>query len=189
MFTVILTGGMSRRMGRDKATLPLGGDTMSQLLIKKYAAVGDVAVSVDRAGRFPHNGALELVDEHPGMGPINGIISAFSQTAATEIFLTATDLPYGDVQLAQHLVSQLDGCDACVIKHNGRAEPLFAAYSRASLTAARECLESEERALKCVLEKLNIRYLSPSDLQAWDLERILLNINTPEQLQRQQKCN
>ena len=51
MLTVILTGGSSRRMGRDKALLPFGDGTLLQTLIDRYAALGPVGVSVDAAGR------------------------------------------------------------------------------------------------------------------------------------------
>ena len=52
MTTVILTGGGSRRMGSDKAMLPWQGKTMLQSLIDRYSVLGDVAVSVNRPGRF-----------------------------------------------------------------------------------------------------------------------------------------
>ena len=80
MLTVILTGGASRRMGRDKAMLKLGGKTMLQHLIDKYSTLGEVAVSVNERGRFPFAGARELADEFPDMGPLNGLVSAFSKT-------------------------------------------------------------------------------------------------------------
>jgi len=109
MLTVILSGGESRRMGRDKAMLRFGGGTMLSALIERYGVLGNVAVSVNRAGRFPFAGAAELIDSYPGKGPLNGIISAFQKTDENIIFLTATDLPNGDASLASELIRRLGG--------------------------------------------------------------------------------
>ena len=114
MLTVILTGGASRRMGRDKAMLPYGGSTMLQYLIDKYSALGPVAVSVNKSGRFPFTGAAELCDPYPDLGPLNGIVSAFSETDADCIFLTGTDLPFGDTALVEKLMELRGDADACV---------------------------------------------------------------------------
>ena len=58
---VILAGGQSRRMGRDKAALPLGEGTFLTRLIEAYSPAFPVYVSVGAADRFPHPGAGELV--------------------------------------------------------------------------------------------------------------------------------
>ena len=72
MLAVILTGGKSSRMGRDKALLPVGGVPMARLLAERFRAAGfDVAFSVDRAGRFPLGDETELPDAFPGEGPLH----------------------------------------------------------------------------------------------------------------------
>lgn len=191
MLTVILTGGMSRRMGRDKALLPWRGETMLSSLIERYgSSLGDVAVSVDRAGRFEHGQAIELVDVFPGLGPINGIYSAFSQTGSEAVFLTATDLPNGDPSLVKYLEMKRDGHDVCVIcRENGNIEPLFAVYGRNCLPKAEEFLSSDRRALYSLIKELDAVYVPDSELSGWDLNKILINVNTPEDYEKLQKAN
>ena len=132
MLSVILTGGGSRRMGRDKAALPWAGSTMLQSLIDRYAtSLGPVAVSVNKAGRFAFSGAAELVDRYPDMGPLNGILSAFDQSGEDLVFLTATDLPFGDPALVRRLEELMGEADACVMRRGVKGiEPLFALYHR-----------------------------------------------------------
>lgn len=114
---VILAGGMSRRMGRDKAALPFGEETMLSRLIRIYRPYFDLtAVSVNSAGRFDTCGALEVVDRHPGDGPMAGLEAAFLDTGADLIFLTATDLPFGDPALAQYLIKARGDHDVCLIR-------------------------------------------------------------------------
>ena len=182
MLTVILTGGSSRRMGRDKALLPFGdgGGTLLQYLIDHYRAWGDVAVSVDRPGRFPFTGAAELVDPFPGQGPMNGIISGL-RTGAEELLLTAVDLPYGDPALAECLNAQRGGADACLVRRGPKGiEPLFAVYGQGCLPVAEDCLRQGRRSIMALLDRVPVRYVAPEELAEFDLERIFTNVNTPE---------
>ena len=185
MLTVILTGGGSRRMGRDKAALPWGGGTFLQSLIDKYAALGPVAVSVDRPGRFAFRGAAELVDAFPGQGPLNGLVSGFSETGAEEIFLTGTDLPLGEAALARRLAEKRGGADACVLRRGAKGfEPLFAVYGRGCLAAARAALEAGERSFLHLLRGVAVRCVAPEEVSEFDLDRVLLNVNTPEEYEK-----
>lgn len=183
MLTVILTGGGSRRMGRDKAMLPIGGKTMLQHLIDKYSvSLGPVAVSVNRAGRFPFEGAVEIVDRYPDMGPLNGIVSAFSGSDEDIIFMTGTDLPFGEPELVKRLVALMGGADACIMRRGKKGfEPLFALYRRKCGEKAEECLAMGRKSIRDMLEALEVRYVENEELPGFDLERILMNVNTAEE--------
>lgn len=182
MLTVILTGGASRRMGRDKAMLPCGGRTMLQYLIDKYAVLGPVAVSVNAAGRFAFTGARELPDRWPDAGPLNGLAAAFSETDADEVFLTGTDLPCGDPALVRRLATLRGEADACILKRGKKGmEPLFAVYGPRCGEAAKRCLAAGKRSFFELLEGLSVRFVQPEELPAFDLDRLLTNVNTPEE--------
>lgn len=182
MLTVILTGGGSRRMGRDKALLPWRGGTMLQSLIDKYSrTLGPVAVSVDEPGRFAFRSALELADPYPGMGPLNGLAAAFEQTGAETVFLTGTDLPFGEPELVRALAGLMGDADACVIRRGEKGvEPLFALYKRSCAHAARRALCEGRKSFRELFGSINVRYVLPEELPGFDLERILSNVNTPE---------
>ena len=181
MLTVILTGGSSRRMGRDKALLPFAGETFLQRLIERYSAYGPVGVSVDRAGRFPFTGAMELTDAFPGAGPMNGVVSGFRATREDAMLLTAVDVPYGDPALALRLLELMGDADACLVRRGVKGiEPLFAVYGRTCLPAAEDCLREGRKSLRALLDAVKVRYVLPEELPGFDLERIFTNINTPE---------
>ena len=183
MLAVILTGGKSSRMGRDKAMLPVAGVPMARLLASRFRDAGfSVAFSVDRAGRFPLGDERELPDAFPGEGPLNGLYSAFTQTAEDAVFFTATDLPGGDPALAKRLIELLDGHDACLIRRaDGRAETLFGVYARSCLPAAERCLREGRRAMRAAIEGLRVRWVDEAELPEWELARVLRNVNTPEE--------
>ena len=185
MLTVILTGGSSRRMGRDKALLPFEGETLLETLVKRYRETGPVAVSVDRSRRFPVYGAGELVDPFPGQGPMNGIVEAFRETEAEVILLTAVDLPYGDPALAAYLGALRGDSDVCLVRRGPKGiEPLFAVYGRSCLPIAEECMQKGRRSVMALLDRVKVRYVTPEELSGFDLERIFTNVNTPEEYER-----
>ena len=183
MLTVILTGGASRRMGRDKALLPFGDTTLLQTLIDRFAALGPVAVSVDRTGRFAFSGARELPDAYPRQGPMNGIVAGFRATDAEALLLTAVDLPYGDPALALRLEALRGEADACLLRRGPKGiEPLFAVYGRACLPVAEDCLQNGRNSVKALLDRAAVRYAAPEELAGFDLDRCFTNVNTPEDL-------
>ncbi len=174
MITVILTGGQSRRMGRDKALLPLDGQPMALTLAARYASMGPVAFSVDREGRFPVGAYQELVDKFPGQGPLNGLVAAFTETDEELVFLTATDMPGGSVTAVEQLTEALGAHDACIYED----EPLFGVYTRRCLPAALEALKAGRRSFKGVLERLDVVRLPKTE------EGLFANLNTPEEYER-----
>ncbi len=183
MLTVILTGGGSRRMGRDKAMLPISGKTMLQHLIDKYSAsLGEVAVSVNQKGRFSFAGARELVDRYPDMGPLNGLVSAFEESSEDMVFMTGTDLPFGDPELVKRLAELMGEADACVMRRGKKGfEPLFALYRRPCGEKAAASLAAGEKSIRFLLEAVRVRYVESDELPEFDLDRILMNVNTAEE--------
>lgn len=177
---VILAGGMSRRMGRDKAALPFGEETMLSHLVNTYRPHFDLtAVSVNRTGRFDTAGAVEVVDRRPGDGPMAGLESAFLDTGADVIFLTGTDLPLGDPALALHLMELRGEHDACLIRSARGIEPLFAVYSRACLSAAQSALDEGRRSMLQILNRVDTLEIPAETLTGFDVERVLTNVNDP----------
>lgn len=168
---VILAGGRSSRMGQDKAGLILEGtDFLTRLKARFQTEFGTVWVS----------GREGLPDLRPGQGPLAGLETAFVRTGAEQIFLTAVDLPFGDPALARLLMDRLEEKDVCLIRRdNGKLEPLFAAYRRSCLPHIQACLDEGRRAVRALLDRLDCRLVEERELESFDLERILFNVNTP----------
>ena len=154
-------------------------------LIETYRARFDVAVSVREAGQFDTAGAPELLDLHPGQGPLAGLEAAFRQTEAEVVFLTATDLPFGDAGLAEELLRRLGDAEACVLRRReGKIEPLFGVYRRGCLPAVERCLKEGRRSCRGLLDQIRVRWVEEDEISNWDLEQVLQNVNTPEEYQR-----
>ena len=127
---------------------------------------------------------MEVVDRHPGDGPLAGLEAALLDTGADLIFLTATDLPLGDPELAQYIMEARGDRDICLIRSAKGPEPLFAVYTRACLPAVQECLEQGRRSVFNLLKKMRTRELPEEEIPGFDVRRILSNVNDPEEYAR-----
>lgn len=169
---VILAGGRSSRMGRDKAGLTLDGEAFLTRLVSRFQEAFD-RVYVSGPGGLP--------DLRPGQGPLAGLESAFVRTGAERLFVTAVDLPFADPALARLLADRLGEQDACLFRRrDGRMEPLFAAYRHSCLPHIQACLDQGRRAMGALLDRLDCRLVGADELPGVDLERMLFNVNTPE---------
>jgi molybdopterin-guanine dinucleotide biosynthesis protein A len=187
ILVLILAGGQSRRMGRDKAALPFGGETMLTRLVGEYGKAYPVAVSVAQPGKYDTSGAPEIVDHYPGQGPLAGLQAAFRETDAEYIFLTGTDLPFGTVELAQTLLikAQNEEGQAWVVRRkDGKMEPLCGVYHCSCLSALEDCLNQGRRSFKGLFQCITVCYVEEDALTGFDLEHLLDNLNTPEDYQR-----
>jgi len=104
---VVLAGGQSRRMGRDKALLRLDdGRTLLERTVRVLRTVGldDVVLSVSSPERAlalreaaPSVAALPVVaDDAPGRGPLGGLAAALRARPGHAVLLVACDLPHLD---------------------------------------------------------------------------------------------
>lgn len=174
---VILAGGRSSRMGRDKAGLTLGGEDFLTRLVTRFRGSFD---------RVWVSGRWELPDLRPGQGPLAGLETAFVRTGAERLFLTAVDLPFGDPALALELERRMGDADACLIQREDRRwEPLFALYARTCLPALSVALDRGERSFyRGLIPFVTVREVAENSLSAFPLDRLLFNTNTLEEWYR-----
>ena len=129
MTVVILAGGQSIRMGRDKLALSVAGETMLQRALRRYEAVFPrVLVSVAGPEKFPELGEKRVFDRFPGAGPLAGLHAGL-MAAGEDVFLTGGDMPFSSPEKALLLASLCGEAEACVLTDpDGRWEPLFGFY-------------------------------------------------------------
>jgi len=109
----------------------------------------------------------------------------FTLTDARTVFLTAVDLPFADADLARRLVELRGNADVCIIRRGqGGREPTFAVYGRSCLPHITACLDAGERAFRAFFPLVEVRQVAEAELPGWDLDRVLLNVNRPEDYRR-----
>ena len=185
----VLAGGASRRMGRDKATLRVGGVELAALVLAAAAQVADPVVLVAPEGHPARRVAAPAVADS-GLGPLAALAAALDALEAEHVLVLAADHPGLRVPLLAHLVALAGEADAVACRRGPRLEPLVAVYRRApALAAARSRLAGPPggRSLSgllaglrtLVVEEPDWRRLDPdgrsfadlddpADLAAWD---------------------
>jgi molybdopterin-guanine dinucleotide biosynthesis protein A len=171
----VLVGGASRRMGRDKALLPLGGTSMVEEIAKRVqAAAGDVTL-IGPADKYAHLGFPVVPDAIENCGPIGGLYTALRLTGGDWNLIVACDMPDVTEAFLKQLIEAAEASDAeCVVPEiDGKIHPLCAVYHRSLVTAA-------ESAIHRKLFKMQ-DFISTLRASRWPVADAgpLHNINTP----------
>ena len=129
---VLLAGGESRRMGRDKAWIEVRGQP---LLLRAVATVrragaGEVFVSGRRGGDYTPVDCPVLFDAKPGRGPLSGIERALRVMRSPLLLVLAVDLPNMTATFLRQLISGCNVARGVVPEWRGELEPLAAIYPK-----------------------------------------------------------
>ena len=187
---VVLAGGLSRRLGRDKAVEPLGGEPLIRRVLSHVAQVTDETVVVvndaARASDLPLDGdVVTAVDRYPGAGSLGGIFTGLEAARADWALVVACDMPFLNVPLLRRILSLRAGRDAVVPVIEGRPEPTHAVYSRRCLPHIERRLQANDLKISRFFENVAVEYLPQSAIDEYDPDHhSFFNINTEQDLQR-----
>ncbi len=184
---LILAGGRSSRMGRQKLTLEVGGVT---LVWRVHAALTPSCREIIMVGDGPDMpGVRRVRDLREGRaGPLAGLEAGLGAASSPAVFVAAGDMPFVPRELVGFLLDRLRsrGLRAVVPRHAGRVHPLCAAYDRAVLADVSSLLDAGTRAAWRLLEGLGdgVEYVEEELGLFGDPEDFLTNVNSPEDLVR-----
>ena len=183
---VVLAGGKSRRMGRDKLGLAFGGKTLLESVVGKYAAeFGEVYLSVASADKYPEIDAQRIVDIVPGLGPLSGLHAALSGIRADLAFLVAAHLPFASARAAKRIIELCGESAACVVRlPDGKLEPLFGCYRKTLLPQCSAAISSGDHRLTEILNGADTRFVAPNELGDLWSDKLIWNINYPEDYEK-----
>ena len=186
---LIMAGGKSTRLGRDKASETLLGRPMLQHVIDRVTPVVDEIVVVKARGQTLPEISSELPlrvaeDLHPDCGPLGGIYTGLSSTAAGRCLAVACDMPLLSEPLLRELLRRSAECDV-VMPVLQYPEPLHAVYSRACIDPIRARLETRQLKITNFLGAVSVCYVREDDCRRFDPDlRSFSNTNTEEDLNR-----
>ena len=171
---IVLAGGRSTRMGREKATLDWHGSTLLRRAVGIVARCVDGPVVVVRAAGQdlpPLPAGVELAtDEREARGPLQGIAAGLQALAgrAEIVFVTGVDAPLLHPALVAHVIASLQADDDVALPHaHGFPHPLAAAYRAATMAPlVAEQLAHDRLGTRPLFERCRVRRLDEAALLA-----------------------
>ena len=184
---VILAGGRSSRMGRDKATLEVAG---APLFERVLSVLLDFFDAVLIAGDRPDL-ARPTVPYHPDIysgSALGGLYTGLLKARTEWIFVAPCDMPHPDPEMIRVLLERREGRQIVVPRTRAGFEPLFALYHKDCLDPMRAMLEEGRYRIYDLYDQMSVCYVCESELPP-DWERSLINVNTPEEYSKVRKKN
>jgi len=182
---VILAGGESLRMGRNKAMLAVSGERIIESVYRCLSGLFEELLLVTNTPEiYDFIPCRKVGDIYPGMGPLAGIHAALSNCCADRAFVTGCDMPSLNASVIRELCSMPDDLDVVIPETRGGLEPLHSIYSKRCLPKMREILERGELRILSFFDTADIRLVPRSRVAALDPGfSSFRNINTPEDYQ------
>jgi len=184
--SIILAGGKSSRMGKDKAGLKLDGRLMIlQSIARKLLTISDEVIVATDGRRYDDLIIrVKWVDDvYPGAGSLVGLYSGLKEASSDYALVVACDMPFLNLELLRYMIALPRDYDILAPRMGDKIEPLHAIYSRNCLTAIARLLEAGHKKIMDLYDEVRVRYISQEVIDKYDPEhRSFFNINTPDQL-------
>jgi len=180
----LLSGGLSSRMGRDKALMPFLGRPLIQRILERLAGVGEqVILSTNHPDDYAFLNLPTYPDIQPDSGSLGGLYTALSVAGHSILAAVACDMPFANLALFKYerlLLSQT-GADVVIPSSSEGLEPLHAVYRRDTcLPVVRSALESGNLKMVGWLPEVSVRIVLPEEVAHFDpLGLAFWNLNNP----------
>lgn len=194
---IVLAGGLSSRLGRDKVFLDIEGQTLLERVVARVGSMfNQVLVVTSQRGRkrieenrpgFGREFSL-VTDLYPGRGSLGGLYSGLAMSPAFHNLVVACDMPFLNLDLLSYMVQQAPGFDVIIPRPGGYPEPLHAIYSKNCLGPMKGLLEEGHLKIIDFFPQVRVRYIEEEEIVGLDPHKLsFFNINTEADFRRAQE--
>ena len=185
----ILAGGQSRRMGQDKAFLPVGGRPVIERVIARVSPLtDDLFINATDSGKYLSLGLPVRPDVYPDKAALGGIYSAIHYARYPQVLVVACDMPFLNPALLLYLAGLAPTADVVVpVINPPQPETMHAVYSKSCLAAIEPRLLAGRLRIIGFFDDVTVRQVSRDEATRFDPNLYsFLNMNTPEDWQKVQ---
>ena len=184
----VQAGGKSSRMGKDKALLDFGGQTLIQHLLSRLDSLAqETIITTNQPDRYRFLELPLIPDVILDRGALGGLYTALLAATHPLVAVIACDMPFAspDILRACRDILMVDpDLDAVIPSSEHGLEPLHAIYRRKTcLPAVKAAIETDQWKVISWHGDVNVRVLLPDEIATFDPDGIAFeNVNTPEEL-------
>lgn len=180
---IVLAGGGSRRMGRDKAFLELGGHPLIEIVLERARQVCDeVLVVAGEPSPYSNLGVPIVRDVFGGVGALGGLHAGLAAASHDLALAVGCDMPFLVPDLLRAFANWALDADVAVLRQGDHVEPLHGAYRRTCIAPIEAAIRMGRRRIVSFFPSVRVRYVPPADVAPFDdTLRFIRNVNTPEQ--------
>lgn len=178
---IVLSGGSSQRMGRNKALMELDGQTLIGRTLGKLSRLCDeLIISANDVELYAHLPARVIPDVIPGRGALSGIHASLAEMRHERAVVVACDMPFLSLPLLRFMVAVAPGYDVVVPRLGGYYEPLHAVYSASCIAPIEQLLAAGPQRIVGLFERVRVREVTQDQVRLFRAALSFVNVNTPE---------
>lgn len=181
---IILAGGKSSRMGREKGLVEFEGKPMVHYPLELLSTITTDIVLVANDKGYAGITSKVVKDEFHEKGPLAGLITGLRNSEFDHSIVLPCDMPNIAPALIAWMLKQQPIESALVLKVGGRIHPLIGVYRKSQLPILEEMLSQNELRMMDVVSRIKARILSPEIEMEGFSEDWLRNYNSPSDFQR-----
>jgi len=187
MLTVVIqAGGLSSRMGEDKALKSFLGRPLIQRVIDRIKPIADeIIVTTNRPIEYEFLGLRLVPDLKPGRGALGGLYTAIASATSPLVAVVACDMPFASRMLFEGALRLMveEEADIVIAKKDENYEPLHALYRRETcLPAIESAIDANQWKVISWFPQVKVRTLTPDEVKSFDPSGLCFwNLNTPEE--------
>jgi molybdopterin-guanine dinucleotide biosynthesis protein A len=183
---VILAGGKSRRMGRDKAFLPFGNGVLIERVIEVVKQVTDDVLLITNSPELYERFGLPMyADVIPDAGSLGGIYSGLVYARAPYSLCLACDMPFVQPEFLRSLCETVANVDVVIPKNAEDFQPLCAIYAQTCREPIRQCIASGRLKITGFFDQVRVRIIEGEQLARSDPQDVMFfNANTPDEYEQ-----
>ncbi len=180
---IILAGGASKRMGRDKGLIEFRGKPLIEYAVEVLTPLcANILISSNNVIDYQKFGYPVVSDEYKNTGPIGGIYSSLRKSTTSQNLIISCDTPFLTTQLLEYVLANYDNYDIVVPEHgNSFIETLAAYYSTNIINQLKNSIERKDYKLLNVFKEVKFKSIKVDGMPGYSKE-LFKNLNTPGDL-------
>lgn len=176
---VILAGGKSSRMGKDKGLIEVNGKPMIQHAIDTLQELKVPILIVANNPLYEQFNCPVFSDEIPDKGPLGGIYTALMHAETESVLILSCDTPFITEDILKKLIIESIGYSVIVASDGEREHPLIGVYHKAALGKIKQSLATDQLKLSDMYHGLRYKVV---EFDAKSHASSFMNINTHDDL-------